>query len=90
MVRRRFNFRDHRPDRLGDMASIGGRRVITMEKKKQFVCSICGKLASGWSCNAAPVNDGRCCGDCDRFIVIPHRIRALTRRQKEVEVKEQE
>jgi hypothetical protein len=53
------------------------------EKRKQFICSICGKLASGWSCNAAPINDGRCCGDCDRFIVLPRRIRDAARTKAE-------
>jgi hypothetical protein len=54
-----------------------------VKKKQPFVCSICGKKSSGWGCNAAPVNDGRCCGDCDRFIVIPRRIRDMARLEKE-------
>ena len=68
-----------------------GAEVTTWstEKKKQFICSICGKEASGWSCNAQPVNDGRCCGDCDRFIVLPHRIR-IARRQQLAEQKAKE
>jgi hypothetical protein len=46
-------------------------------------CSIClGEIevgSGGWSegHNAAPVNDGRCCGDCNRMIVIPARFAAI-------------
>ncbi len=42
-------------------------------------CSICGlKIqadVSGWKegNNAAPVNDGRCCNECNTSVVIPRR-----------------
>ena len=48
------------------------------------VCSICGALICGnpdspqWaggSRNAFPVNDGRCCAQCDRDVVLPARIK---------------
>ena len=44
-------------------------------------CSVCGSTikkdpVSGWDGghNAHPVNDGRCCDDCNTHIVIPLRI----------------
>jgi len=52
-------------------------------------CSICGKEIiphpiSGWDQgnNAEPVNDGRCCDECDQTVVIPRRIRDYQHRQK--------
>ena len=45
--------------------------------KDKETCSICGKYLQGIpdSCNAAPVNDGICCQDCDMKIVTPRRLR---------------
>ena len=47
-------------------------------------CSVCGSTikkdpVSGWDGghNAYPVNDGRCCDDCNTHIVIPLRINNL-------------
>ena len=47
-------------------------------------CSVCGTTikkdpVSGWDGghNAHPVNDGRCCDDCNTHIVIPLRINNL-------------
>lgn len=46
-------------------------------------CSICGgpieREFTGWAGghNAAPVNDGRCCSDCNWTIVIPVRLSRL-------------
>lgn len=37
------------------------------------ICSICGKRYKGYGNNAKPVNDGRCCNDCNFKIVIPRR-----------------
>ena len=44
-------------------------------------CSICGEKIqphplSGWDGgnNAQPINNGRCCDDCDMTVVIPRRI----------------
>lgn len=46
-------------------------------------CSICMKeipTKHGWSDgnNAQPINDGRCCDECDSYVVIPTRLRQLT------------
>jgi len=41
------------------------------------ICSICGESFPEYSCNAYPVNDGRCCAYCDDHVVTPARIRAM-------------
>jgi hypothetical protein len=43
-------------------------------------CSICGNIITGghgWdgSHNADPINDGRCCDQCNQTVVIPARLR---------------
>ena len=38
------------------------------------ICSICKKEYFGWGNNAQPVNDGRCCDDCNTTAVIPARL----------------
>lgn len=45
-------------------------------------CSICSKPILpeyGWSGghNAQPVNDGRCCSDCNTKVVVPMRIQRM-------------
>jgi len=56
-----------------------------MTKKKQLICSICNQPvqpnANGWTGghNAEPINDGRCCDQCNDRIVIPTRIVAIYR-----------
>ena len=42
--------------------------------KKEQVCSICGKPYTGYGNNAQPINDGRCCDECNAKVVIPKRI----------------
>jgi len=44
-----------------------------IEEKKQ-ICSICKREYVGWGNNANPVNDGRCCDECNWKVVIPKRI----------------
>lgn len=53
--------------------------------KKRIDCSICGKLISpegDWELghNARPVNDGRCCDDCNESVVMPLRIMLIQKR----------
>jgi hypothetical protein len=44
-------------------------------------CSICRKSIEEWqSNNADPVNDGRCCHDCNNAVVIPARVEATRRK----------
>ncbi len=41
----------------------------------EFVCCICGKKCNGYGNNPYPVKDeGQCCDDCNKDIVIPKRI----------------
>lgn len=40
-------------------------------------CSICGKQYEGFGNNAQPVNNGRCCDECNREVVIPMRIKNM-------------
>lgn len=52
------------------------------EAEELKVCSICQNEYYGWSNNAWPVNEGRCCKECDDLIVIPARIRMMMRSEK--------
>jgi hypothetical protein len=47
-------------------------------------CSICGKDYVGFGNNAAPLNDGRCCDDCNARFVVPLRLK-MARKPKEPE-----
>lgn len=44
------------------------------------ICSICGGIYTHWGNNAEPINDGRCCDECDALIVIPERIKRIVKR----------
>jgi DNA-directed RNA polymerase subunit RPC12/RpoP len=47
-------------------------------------CSICGKpIESGFGHNAQPVNDGRCCDDCNARVVLPTRLKRLREAERE-------
>ena len=49
-------------------------------------CSICNnKIDDKFGHNAEPVNNGRCCNDCNYTVVLPARVNALTVRIKEIE-----
>lgn len=37
-------------------------------------CSICGTVFMRWGHNASPINNGRCCDECNATVVIPKRI----------------
>tara|TARA_R110000824_G_scaffold129597_1_gene291115 strand:+ start:12381 stop:12650 length:270 start_codon:yes stop_codon:yes gene_type:complete len=43
------------------------------------VCSICHMPFFGMGHNAQPINDGRCCNDCNSVAVIPVRLLAIAR-----------
>ncbi len=54
------------------------------KRKPKPICSICAKpipKKGSWAFgnNAEPINDGRCCDDCDSKVVIPHRIALMMR-----------
>ena len=50
-------------------------------------CSICKEKITadpfGWEggCNAQPINDGKCCHQCDITVVIPFRIKQVFERR---------
>ena len=54
-------------------------------------CSICDKeipvKEGGWDSgnNAQPINDGRCCDECNMNVVTPARLRAVSNRHEEEE-----
>ena len=41
-------------------------------------CSICGVKYIGYGNNAWPINNGRCCDDCNNTKVIPARLKELS------------
>ena len=47
-------------------------------------CSICHTEDIGlYGHNAEPVNSGRCCGECNDIVVIPERIKQITKEYME-------
>jgi hypothetical protein len=48
-------------------------------KEKPNLCSICGQDYYGYGNNALPINDGRCCDDCNQLVII-RRINDVRRR----------
>jgi hypothetical protein len=52
---------------------------LKLPKPKQRKCSICRKVLDPfvWDHNAQPINNGRCCGECNSMYVIPARIAQL-------------
>jgi len=56
-------------------------------ENKPLICSICGgdiDAQGTWTRghNAEPINDGRCCTECNNTVVIPARIVAIYRAEK--------
>lgn len=60
-----------------------------MTDKPKLICSICNAPieanAHGWAGghNAEPYNDGRCCERCNSEVVIPMRLVAIYRQEKQ-------
>lgn len=50
-------------------------------------CVICGKEYTGYGNNAYPVNEGRCCDECNANIVIPARIQQMINKESNKEDK---
>lgn len=44
------------------------------------VCSICRVDYQGYGHNAQPINDGRCCSDCNQLVTIA-RLREIIRKE---------
>lgn len=45
-------------------------------------CSICGKHYEGYGNNAQPINNGRCCDNCNVTIVVPRRMQDYKNRKE--------
>lgn len=50
--------------------------------KEVGTCSICGNTYMNWGNNAEPINDGRCCDNCNYMKVLPARIDEMRMRQR--------
>jgi len=48
--------------------------IIQKEDEEEEVCSICAETITGYGNNAMPINDGRCCDECNSTKVIPARL----------------
>jgi hypothetical protein len=70
--------------RLNNWRKVMSKKIETEPTQEIGTCSICGKGYHRWGNNAWPVNDGRCCDDCNAMEVIPARI-ARMYRVKEIE-----
>ena len=55
------------------------------EAEEKHICSICGDEYFGYGNNAQPVNDGRCCDECNLNIVVPYRIYLMREKDREDE-----
>jgi len=59
------------------------QKTVLEEQEAQWrksppkTCSICGEKYYGWGNNAWPVNEGRCCNECNSDSVIPARLRGV-------------
>lgn len=41
-----------------------------ISSKISKTCSICFREYEGFGNNAQPINDGRCCNDCDKIVIV--------------------
>ena len=46
-------------------------------------CSICNEKIEGFGNNAQPINDGRCCDDCNTLVII-ERIKEMSNDNKRI------
>lgn len=51
-------------------------------KQPEYTCSICGKHFIGYGNNAQPINDGRCCSECNSNVVLPKRLENIFGRRE--------
>lgn len=55
-------------------------------EEREYTCCICGGKFKGWGNNPYPVvtdEDARCCDDCNAMRVIPARLLALYKKDKD-------
>jgi len=55
------------------------------KENKKHVCSICLNLYRGFGNNAQPVNNGRCCDDCNMTRVLPERLKLFFQQKSELQ-----
>lgn len=55
------------------------------EAEEKHICSICGKEYVGYGNNVQPVNDGRCCDECNLDTAVPYRIYRMREEDREDE-----
>jgi hypothetical protein len=53
------------------------KRIKLKLQKETQTCSICQKEFTGYDNNAWPVNDGRCCYDCNETVAVPARMNLM-------------
>ena len=51
------------------------------DKGDRYTCSICDKQCVGYSNNAWPINNGRCCNHCNAYAVVPARLALMYERE---------
>ncbi len=66
-------------------ANATGLAKFWKDKENQMnkTCSICEVEYEGWGNNAEPVNEGRCCDECNWKYVIPDRMKRIKNLKKE-------
>lgn len=50
-----------------------------------FKCSICGKNCKGHGNNPQPINNGECCDECNKKIVLPRRLQDIKNRKENID-----
>lgn len=50
------------------------QQLLNLKIMDKNICSICGKEYQGYGNNARPVNNGRCCNECNFTVVFPARL----------------
>jgi hypothetical protein len=53
------------------------RRVLAKLARQSKICSICGNSYEGFGNNAWPINDGRCCDDCNKIVIARRVLEAI-------------
>ena len=64
-------------------ASHDTNKIVKKLKEGEGICSICFKKYTHWGNNAWPVNNGRCCDECNMNIVVPARIQKMINKKED-------
>ncbi len=71
---------------LGSLMLMMYQMQHTNLKINNMQCVICKSTISGYSNNAQPVAEGRCCEKCNHTVVIPKRIDKVIKIYKQAEI----